>query len=187
MNETATGKIRHDGKKPPAIRTNRSPSIEPMSPSIVLWDLENLACLAENYTTKGFGKIFLPLKTARTPGEGFFTSSSDSLRKCSYDSFTLVPSLLCVQCWRETSKMLKSMRKLCGTIAVKCRWNSLENSAERLSGERKSREEEVDVMFRRLWRKQVQQWRQLDCLQSATIIPRKRQISSVLTANVVGC
>lgn len=177
MNETATGKIRHDGKKPPAIRTNH---LVGFGESCVFGRKFYHQRFWENIPSGA-------LKTARTPGEGFFTSSSDTLRKCSYDSFTLVPSLLCVQCWRETSKMLKSMRTLCGTIAVKCRWNSLENSAERLSGERKSREEEVDVMFRRLWRKQVQQWRQLDCLQSATIIPRKRQISSALTANVVGC
>ena len=66
MNETATGKMRQDSKKPPAIRTNQG--------------------------RKLLGKIFLrSFESARTVGEGMVTSSSDTLRKCSYDLF---PGLL---------------------------------------------------------------------------------------------
>lgn len=162
-----------DSKKPAAIRTNH-----------IVGFGESCMLGRKFYHQRFWWKYsFGALKTARTPGEGLVRH----LRTLFGSVLMALPSLLCVQCWRETSKVLKSMRTLCVTIAMKCRWNSLENSAERSSGERKSREEEVNVMFRRLWRKKVQQWRQLDCLQSATTIPRKRQISSALTANVVGC
>lgn len=185
----ATGKIwgqagAGDSKKPPAIRANHTVGFgESCMLGRKFYQKQELETFRVCYQRFWEKYSFGSLKTARAQAKVLLRH----LRTLFGSVLMTLPSLLYVQCWRETSKVLKSMRTLCVTIAMKCRWNSLENLAERSSGERKSREEEVNVMFRRLWRKKVQQWRQLDCPQSATIIPRKRQISSALTANVVGC
>ena len=74
-----------DSKKPAAIRTNH-----------IVGFGESCMLGRKFYHQRFWGKYsFGALKTARTLGEGLATSSSDTLRKCSYDSpqFVMCPML----------------------------------------------------------------------------------------------